>query len=451
MKPSYYNVLTKLDDNDWLLYNTYWESLAVLSNDEREQYKLIEEDDAQSASLELRQQLEAQHFILEDPEDEANWLQYEYEKYKFDNRVLELVICPTLDCNYRCDYCYERRREGLMTQEVQDAIMRFVEGTYERALFQNMRVTWYGGEPLLGADVIEALGKRFLAFCDKHGLGYHSSIMTNGSLADAETMDRMYDAGVKSVMVTFGGKGAEHDRQRPCCNGCSTYDDLYNNTVRMLDEGVVVNFQCVYDDKNIDDLVELAGELSHDSEGNSRPNFFLHSPYPKTDYRDEWHDEDGNSLYEGLKDTLGERVKADLLLHKACDLDANRLHGFLKPIHHFCGAHSELSWVIDELGGVNKCLGTVGYNEQSQMFNLCDEDVFGNTRLDRVAYFMRWNPAKDDMACRTCRVFPICNGSCYMQHVDDNEWITSPCNTIKVAINDYLCDYYKALVAEGRL
>ena len=446
MKHSYYNVVSKLDDDTSLLYNTYWESLAVLDEDELAAYREVEsasEDELQSP---LMCQLAQQHFIIDNPEDEADWIQYEYEKDKFNNRVFELVICPTIDCNFRCPYCYEKKRPGMMPLDIQDAVVRFVEECYEELPFLEMRVTWYGGEPLLGADVIEYLSGHFLSFCEKHDIPYHASIMTNGSLADKCMMDRMYACGVKSMMITFGGKGELHDRQRPSVDGSPTYETILENTKRILADGTPVNIECVYDSENLESLVELAGDFAR---GENSENVYMHYPYPKTDYNNDLVDEDGNQLFD-LKAQLKQRASAFEQLHFAAGFDSKRWHSIIRPLHHFCGAHTERDYIIDELGGVYKCMCDMDKPETHQIFNVLDDPDKRKFNLKKLMYYMSYNPVRSK-PCRTCRVMPICKGSCFIDHDPERYWVPTSCHPIKVAIVDYVRAYYEALVEEGRI
>lgn len=298
MKPSYYNVVVDLGDNEHLLYNTHTEGMVVLSDDERASYDLIAENDYReselddnASALELFKELQKRNFILDDPETEASWIEYEYEKYKFNNRLFELIITPTLACNFCCEYCYERKRPGVMSREVQDAIVRFVEESYDDQPFKEFRVTWYGGEPLLSPSTIEYLSEKFLAFCHEHNVAYHAALMTNGSLADESMMKRMYACGIKSVQVTFGGKGEIHDNERKSVDGSSSYQKIYDNTQRMLADGTAVHVEYVFDADNLASCIEVAEEIGpHD-------NIFTHFPYPKMDYNNEFYDENGNCKF----------------------------------------------------------------------------------------------------------------------------------------------------------
>ena len=74
-------------------------------------------------------------------------MKYMHYKAKFSKRIFRLTIAPTLDCNFDCPYCYENRRNGKMSEEVQDALIDFIQNsvTSETSV---MDISWYGGEPL---------------------------------------------------------------------------------------------------------------------------------------------------------------------------------------------------------------------------------------------------------------------------------------------------------------
>lgn len=70
-----------------------------------------------------------------------------------------ITICPTLACNFECPYCFEDRGRGKMAPEIQDDIVRLAERMLDASKAKKLAITWFGGEPLMATDVIEALSK----------------------------------------------------------------------------------------------------------------------------------------------------------------------------------------------------------------------------------------------------------------------------------------------------
>ncbi len=82
------------------------------------------------------------------------------EKY---SPVLRLTIMPTEDCNFRCGYCYEEHKPGVMSESVQEAIIKYVRKNIHN--YAELRVSWFGGEPLEAKEIIYRLSTKLLHIC----------------------------------------------------------------------------------------------------------------------------------------------------------------------------------------------------------------------------------------------------------------------------------------------
>ena len=79
--------------------------------------------------------------------------------------ILRLIILPTEQCNYRCKYCYESFKKGKMPQDIQESVIKYVRKNIGR--YSGLRVSWFGGEPLLAMDVIEHISINLMDICRK--------------------------------------------------------------------------------------------------------------------------------------------------------------------------------------------------------------------------------------------------------------------------------------------
>jgi uncharacterized protein len=61
--------------------------------------------------------------------------------------VLQLIILPTEQCNFRCVYCYELFDYGLIRQEVVEWIKNLLIA--RKSSLKYLSVSWFGGEPLI--------------------------------------------------------------------------------------------------------------------------------------------------------------------------------------------------------------------------------------------------------------------------------------------------------------
>jgi Arylsulfatase regulator (Fe-S oxidoreductase) len=92
---------------------------------------------------------------------------------------IDLTILTTKQCQFGCIYCFEggKSKESISSQTMDD-IIHFI--SYHSHTCRRLRVTWFGGEPLLGYKQMQNLSERLITYCDKVGITYSADITTNG-------------------------------------------------------------------------------------------------------------------------------------------------------------------------------------------------------------------------------------------------------------------------------
>lgn len=434
VKRSYYNVVVPKPENEgYVVYNTLHQSLCELTCEEKRLYDQIGSEGF--CADEFEAMLAEGGFALADPELEAAYLEYCYDKYKYNTEVLELVIAPTLECNNRCIYCYEKaKRPGRMTREVQDAVFSFVEEKWDDAPFKKLKVSWFGGEPLLCLGVIEALSARFIGFCDEHDVEYIAHLVSNIRLANEEVSTRLAACKVYSAMPSFDGMAERHDCRRCSKSGAATFDTIMDNVGHLTDAGITVNASFLLDKSNFEDFHVLGGNLI------KRKNVMVRS----TQLRDYYDDFDEGHFAKIRLATREEYSRESFRFFMEQNPDAPELECALRPIHLFCGTPVDNWWVIDELGGVYKCIGEIG-EENRRIFDLTVPVDKREVNWAVLLPYLGLSPLRDNM-CRTCRVLPLCQGECAFER----SIFSRNCRTLFWTIEDYVGEYYKAVKRERR-
>lgn len=116
---------------------------------------------------------------------------------KFDS-TLRLVIAPTLDCNFRCPYCFEKHTPEYMSDDIQNKLLDFAEDRLKTGNYMKLLVCWYGGEPLLGVEIIKNLSKKLYDLCQRYSVLYWSYMVTNGYLLE-QYADTLRECNVKEI------------------------------------------------------------------------------------------------------------------------------------------------------------------------------------------------------------------------------------------------------------
>ena len=179
------------------------------------------EADTAEALAECRQLQEAGQLFFEDP----------YAKPVLDFKKRQTVVkalCLHIahDCNLSCRYCFAGEGEyhgsrGLMTFEVGKAALDFLIANSGSR--RNLEVDFFGGEPLLGWQVVKdlvAYGREQEKLHDKN---FRFTLTTNGVLLNDEITE-FCNREMANVVLSLDGRREVHDRMRPFPGGAGSYD-----------------------------------------------------------------------------------------------------------------------------------------------------------------------------------------------------------------------------------
>lgn len=434
MKPSYYNVIVDIPESDEsVIYNTRTGAIATLGTDERAVYDFVQEGgDPHEATAPILDELAAEGFLMDDPEDEANLLQYQFERYRYSDSVFELYVATTMGCNFNCPYCFEHKREGRMEQSVQDALVAFVREQYEERPYKSLKIVWYGGEPLLQVEVIESLSKRFIAFCDEKGIEYTASIISNTSLATPDVQDKLVEARIWSVMTTLDGEKEVHDQRRVNKSGESTFDTIMENVESMTERGICVDFRCILEEGNVESCLGLTRRMAHHDNLGIRVK-------PMRDMSKFGRDVPGAAEVKALAPEDYARAFYEVFLQK--DPSAEDYERALEPLRLHCSAAMDRGYAIDELGNAFNCGCAIG-DDAKILFNICESPEERKINWGLKSWYNAHNPVALER-CRGCRVLPLCQGGCLRR----DEEPFSECNPMRYIIEDMVLGYYRALMA----
>ncbi len=302
------------------------------------------------------------------------------------------MILPTLACNARCVYCYEEGMKPItMTPETADATVRHIVETH---VGEPVRITWFGGEPLLRPDLIDRV-------CDglqKAGVSFRCSVVSNGSLITDEIIQKMKGPwNMRSAQISVDGCESDYIARKRY----NSYHDYYHSVMdvisRLSEAGISVIVRCNADDSIWDGVPQFLKDFA---EGvRHRENVKLYF-MPLDQIRSA---ENALPMWEKIVETRSR-------------IEAAGLEPFLMPdlkrpftIYH-CMADSG-SEVIGPDGKLYPC--------EHCLPETCFGDVFrGTTNEAARAAFCRAGATRE--MCRRCVFLPLCTNfsTCPIQDTD---------------------------------
>lgn len=152
----------------------------------------------------------------------------------------------TLGCNLRCTYCFAGTKVNQsMTPEVALQAIRFLG---EQARGRVLRVTFFGGEPLLQFDLI-----RLVVEQGRADVRFH--MITNGTLLSEERIEFFRRHGV-SYTLSLDGAQAAQDLERRTAGGRGSFALVMARVPKILEADPYVKVNMVVTPRNASHLAE---------------------------------------------------------------------------------------------------------------------------------------------------------------------------------------------------
>ena len=145
------------------------------------------------------------------------------------NRMLELIILPTEQCDCRCIYCAQEFKVQKMLPQTVGGIKRLLENRIPE--LDKFTVQWFGGEPLLASDIIIDVMQHIqnLKSANNSDLNIIGMMTTNATHLKPKLLNTLTMLGVNNYQITLDGDKEYHDKLRVKANGIGTFDLIWDN------------------------------------------------------------------------------------------------------------------------------------------------------------------------------------------------------------------------------
>lgn len=375
-------------------------------------YFLIEEhrnsiDHIKDIHPQLFECLTKSNLIVEQCNDESSELIKEFEKSENDMSSFGIIVNPTLDCNLRCWYCYESHLGGsMMTPETIASIKRLIDSKVSNQSLKRLSLSFFGGEPLLGWDkVVLPLLKYATNECHDRSINFKTAFTTNGVLLSERVFDGLSHLGLGSTsfQISFDGSRIFHDSSRIGAAKRPTYDIIMRNVALGASKGFTMNLRFNYTPETVDSFVDILGDLNLLPDNSKEHILCNFQQVWQTMGKDDETREKVSKLVEIFKDS-GFTASCDTIYHR-----------------HVCYADCPNSIVVNYNGDLYKC--TAREFDPATREGVLTEDgsVIWNERFSK-----RMEIKYANIACRKCKIMPICNGGCSQNKLDRDDFLTCP-------------------------
>ncbi|GCB33674.1 radical SAM/SPASM domain-containing protein [Bacteroides faecalis] len=394
--------LTDADNLKWSVWNDnidVGENRLVIFNTFSRNAVLMETSEIKELDEPLLNILFKLGILVESKKEEKKEWEVRYSKDKEDLSYIDLTILLTLNCQMRCVYCFEgKKNTSTLTPSVMNDILLFLKKRIGAC--KKLRVTWFGGEPLLAYNRLKEMSIALMLFCNENNIQYLADITTNGvALNQQRCKELIYSLNVKRYIITVDGLDDIQEQRRPLLSRKAYFSILWHNLEILVEMGASVTVRMTIDKQNVSHIPALLDRIA-----NSKLNKRVGLSFCRTiDYNFTPHDISGN-LYSEAEFT---EVEWDLIQY------AHNLGLWKYKFPHAApsgGCLRQGDIVIGVDGEIYKCLDTVG-DIRWITGNIREQGDIPQVKPEWYESWNKWSPLKNDI-CKKCVLVPLCNGGC---------------------------------------
>ncbi len=327
-----------------------------------------------------------EHFIVHDECDETKEYIHGVIAEEQTNNQVHLLINPTIDCNFRCWYCYESHKKTQMSEDIMLRIKRLISDSFSKG--KEIQISWFGGEPMIffREVIIPILEFTKIEACKRHRK-FYTNMTSNGFLFSVNRIKELLKYNFNGVQITLDGNKEQHNRVRYSKNGKGSFDTIIENVKKLALNSVPITLRINCTETNVGGLSDVAYLFD------DLPEEF--KQYINVDLQIVWQEKN----VEYIKSHLGNIVEC----FSKVGITAAKM-----SYRDFCYGDKRNSCVVNYNGDIYKC--TAVDFETTERDGCLDQQgniVWENGKLEKRMASRFTNPP-----CHSCRILPLCHGGC---------------------------------------
>lgn len=412
-KYSKYNIVNKLENGNYFLYNSV--SKASVEMDEKT-YAIIQSNLFNFNQEDFKFLLE-NNFIVDKNKKETEEIKYLFNAQYFSSDPLNIVLVPTLECNFDCPYCFEKVTAAYSNKKYYDDLMKYALKNFNK--HSVVQLSLFGGEPL----IMEKETLEFLKKIKEDSLAKNyelkTNITTNGSLLTEYNITKLLEYGLFSLQITLDGNKKTHDLTRKFKNGSPSFELLLSKIKLVLKltknkPDFIFNLRINLKNNSKSDLKDILNNFS--DEEKKRIRLLIRVIYDTDKYKGENSNSLGNlkKFYDVAVDEKTNIVK-NSYFYQTCEACGDSKFFYLMP--------DMTMWkCINDLNFKKACIGKIDEN--------------GDAKINYQNVLDWYNAANcfNDKKCLKCSKLPDCYGGCILYKIKNR---TRNCKTFDMACLPY--------------
>jgi uncharacterized protein len=338
-------------------------------------------------------------FFIENEVDEIENVKKLVQEIDIDNETrYQLTVNPTMNCNFKCWYCYETHiKASKMSKETILSVTKFVDNLLiEKDKLEDFHLSWFGGEPLLYFDkTVKPILQDIYPKMKEKGIYFSSGFTTNGLLINQKMLGVCREFGVNFFQITLDGHRDRHNEVRYISKEKGSYDEIVKNIILCLKNKFSVTVRLNISEATIETLPNIIEDFINTTKAEKK--------YLNFSFHEVWQEK--KDIHADIQSIVNLfREKGFNSLYKGSNLDT---------VRNSCYADKKNHATLNYNGEVFKCTAR-DFESKSKEGDLDENGVIvWNEKFED-----RMNSKFKNPPCLKCSILPICNGGCSQQAIE---------------------------------
>ncbi|MEN2435891.1 radical SAM protein [Weeksellaceae bacterium A-14] len=404
MKISQFNNIVFYDNKNFI-YNSFSNKFIGVDNTISELFKTLKTSDDIAELTKIHptfyNSLIKNGFLVNKELDEIEEVKKISKKIDTDESHYSLIVNPTMNCNFKCWYCYESHVKGSkMNADTVSKTCALVSNIIStKKELKTFHISWFGGEPLMYyKEVIAPIMAYTQKICNENNIFFDAQFTTNGFLFTDEIIEELKAYNINGFQITLDGNKKSHDKVRYVNSKRGSYETIINNIIKLCQNDYNVGIRVNYSNENLDDFEEVYKDFERiPTEKRNLASVAFHKVWQ-------------------VSETTETSIRVKNLIKKVKILGFAAHEGAVPDnVRNSCYADKINNATINYNGDVYKC--TARDFSSASKEGVLDQDGKINWN---PTYYERMDIKFKNKPCLECPIMPLCNGGC-SQHALENK------------------------------
>jgi uncharacterized protein len=193
------------------------------------------------------------NFLVPEAEDEIAKVKRLIQKIDNNQHYFTLIINPTMNCNFKCWYCYESHiPNSKLSNNSIEKIKKFIAAKVESNKLDYFVLSFFGGEPLLHyQNKVLPIIEYAHTLMEEKGVALFINFTTNGFLINEKMIQDFVKYKINGFQITLDGNKEEHDKVRYVSKTRGSFETIVKNIKLLALQDFKITLRINYTEENL--------------------------------------------------------------------------------------------------------------------------------------------------------------------------------------------------------